>query len=226
MGITSPLASHPSIALGTEEVTLLDLTSSYAVFANGGFRAKPYGIKRILNPDGDVLFEQQSLATRVVAPGAARSMNYLLYQVILSGTGSKAAIGGRPAAGKTGTSQDGRDIWFVGYTADQVAGVWFGHDNASPMVNAEGGGLSATTWASFMKSVHEGMPIADLAGGKPAPVRRARPQTTDTEHSVATAPQPELHRFYVSLSNLFREAHRKQVNPGPGFRRGGETVPR
>lgn len=226
LGITSPLASHPSIALGTEEVTLLDLTSSYAVFANGGFKAKPYGIKRILNPDGDILFEQQSLATRVVAPGAARSMNYLLYQVILGGTGSNANIGGRPAAGKTGTSQDGRDIWFVGYTADQVAGVWFGHDNASPMVNAEGGGLSATTWASFMKSVHEGMPIADLAGGKPAPVRRAQPRTTDTEPTVATAPQPEIHRFYVSLSNLFREAHRKQLNPGPGFRRGGETIPR
>ncbi len=225
LGITSPLASHPSIALGTEEVTLLDLTSSYAVFANGGFRAKPYGIKRILNPDGDILFEQQSLATRVVAPGAARSMNYLLYQVILSGTGSKAAIGGRPAAGKTGTSQDGRDIWFVGYTADQVAGVWFGHDNASPMAEAEGGGLSATTWAAFMKSVHEGMPIADLAGGKPAPVRRVEPES-DAESSFATSDQPELHRFYVSLSNLFREAHRKQVNPGPGMRRGGQTLPR
>ena len=183
------------------------------------------GSNAFLNPDGDVLFEQQSLATRVVAPGAARSMNYLLYQVILSGTGSKAAIGGRPAAGKTGTSQEGRDIWFVGYTADQVAGIWFGHDDASPMEGAEGGGLSATTWAAFMKSVHEGMPIADLAGGKPAPVRRVAPQS-DAEPAFATTDQPELHRFYVSLSNLFREAHRKQVNPGPGFRRGGQTLPR
>ncbi len=229
LGITSPLASHPSIALGTEEVTLLDLTASYAVFSNGGFRAKPYGIRRILNPDGDVLFEQQSLATRVVAPGAARSMNYLLYQVILSGTGTNAAIGGRPAAGKTGTSQGARDIWFVGYTAGQVAGVWFGHDNAAPMAEAEGGGLSATTWASFMKSVHEGTPISDLAGGKPAPARRARRQTPSnnaSEPAVATPAQPELHRFYISLSNLFRETHRKQVQPGPGFRRGGQTVPR
>ncbi len=226
LGITSPLAAHPSIALGTEEVTLLDLTSSYAVFANGGFRAKPYGIKRILNPDGDVLYEQQSLATRVVAPGAARSMNYLLYQVILSGTGTNATIGGRPAAGKTGTSQDARDIWFIGYTADQAAGVWFGHDNASPMANAEGGGLSATTWASFMKTVHEGQPITDLAGGRPAPVRRWQPRTQDDQPEVAAASQPEIHRFYVSLSDLFRQAHRKQLNPGPGMRRGGETIPR
>jgi penicillin-binding protein 1A len=226
LGITTPLASHPSIALGTEEVTLLDLTSAYAAFANGGFRAKPYGIKRILNPDGDVLYEQQSLATRVVAPGAARSMNYLLYQVILSGTGSNATIGGRPAAGKTGTSQDSRDIWFVGYTADQVSGIWFGHDDASPMANAEGGGLSATTWASFMKSVHEGRPITDLAGGRPAPVGRSRPENQETPTAANERAQPELHRFYVSLSDLFRQAHRKQVNPGPGMRRGGQTLPR
>ncbi|MEQ9144352.1 MAG: PBP1A family penicillin-binding protein [Parvibaculaceae bacterium] len=220
LGITSPLASHPSIALGTEEVTLLDLTSAYAVFANGGFRARPFGITRILNPDGEVLYEQQSLATRVVAPGAARSMNYLLYQVILTGTGTNASIGGRPAAGKTGTSQEGRDIWFIGYTADQVAGVWFGHDDASPMEHAAGGGLSAKTWAQFMRAVHKGRPITEIAGARAAPV-----QPLPRSRAGVTASK-ELHDFYATLSEIFRQTHREQVNPGPGFRRGGQTITR
>ncbi|MBO6541709.1 MAG: PBP1A family penicillin-binding protein [Alphaproteobacteria bacterium] len=224
LGIRSPLASHASIALGTEEVTLVDLTSSYAVFANGGFRARPYGIKRILTPLGEVLYEQQSLSTRIVAPGAARSMNYLLYQVILTGTGSRANIGGRQAAGKTGTSQEGRDAWFVGYTADQVAGVWFGHDDASPMANAQGGGISAETWANFMKTVHKGRPLTDLAGGKAAPVRRPTSQTQQPAASEPSPAQQALHRYYSSLSNLFRQAHRDQLNPARGFRRGGQTL--
>lgn len=227
LGIRSPLASHASIALGTEEVTLVDLTSSYAVFANGGDRARPYGIKRILSPLGEVLYEQQTLSTRIVAPGAARSMNYLLYQVILNGTGTRANIGGRPAAGKTGTSQESRDAWFVGYTADQVAGIWFGHDDAAPMADAHGGGISAETWANFMKTVHRGRPIANLAGGKAAPVRRpstsAPAEAAPAEISQA---QRARHRFYSSLSNLFRQTHRDQVNPNPGFRRGGETIRR
>jgi penicillin-binding protein 1A len=224
LGITSPLASHPSLALGTEEVNLLDLTSAYAVFANGGFRATPFGITRIQNPDGDVIYQHQSLATRVVAPGAARSMNYLLYQVILTGTGKEATIGGRPAAGKTGTSQGSRDAWFIGYTADQVAGVWFGHDNATPMNDAEGGGISAQAWASFMKTVHMGRPMTDMAGGQPAPVRRPTRRTVET----TTTPEQvsEFQRFYSSLSNLFRETHRQQTSSGPGFRRGGETLSR
>ncbi|MEQ9518785.1 MAG: PBP1A family penicillin-binding protein [Parvibaculum sp.] len=228
LGIRSPLASHASIALGTEEVTLIDLTSSYAVFANGGLRARPYGISRILSPLGDVLYEQQTLSTRIVAPGAARSMNYLLYQVILSGTGTQANIGGRPAAGKTGTSQDSRDAWFVGYTADQVAGVWFGHDDAAPMADAQGGGISAETWASFMKTIHRGRPIANLEGGKVAPLRQpsASQDDTPTEPNDAMATQRERHRFYSSLSALFRQTHRDQSNPNPGFRRGGETLTR
>lgn len=224
LGITSPLASHASLALGTEEVNLIDLTSAYAVFANGGFRARPYGIVRIVNPDGETVYEQQSLATRVVAPGAARSMNYLLYQVILTGTGDEAAIGGRPAAGKTGTSQESRDAWFVGYTADQVAGVWFGHDDASPMAGAEGGGISAQTWARFMKTVHMGRPMTDLAGGRPAPVRRPTRETVDVAQPAQQ--DSEFRRFYSSLSNLFRETHREHTSSRPGFRRGGETLTR
>lgn len=222
LGITSPLASHPSLALGTEEVNLLDLTSAYAVFANGGFKATPFGITQIQTPNGDILYEHQSLATRVVAPGAATSMNYLLYQVILTGTGHDAAIGGRPAAGKTGTSQGSRDAWFIGYTADQVAGIWFGHDDASPMKDTEGGGISAQTWASFMKAVHQGRPMTDLAGGRPAPVRRP---TQSADAPVSEHPS-EIRQFYASLSNLFRETHRQQTSPRPDFRRGGENIGR
>ena len=123
--------------------------------------------------------------------------------------------------GKTGTSQQGRDAWFIGYTADQVAGVWFGNDDASPMVGAQGGGISARTWASYMKSVHRGRPMTDLAGGRPAPIGRPVQTAAGTSQE-----QIEIRRFYTSLSELFRQTHRAQLNPGPGFRRGGQTLRR
>lgn len=223
LGIRSPLAVHPSVALGTEEVTLVDLTSSYAVLASGGYRARPHGILRVMTPDGHVLYQHPGIETRIVAPGAARSMTYLLHQVILTGTGTRATIGGRPAAGKTGTSQENRDAWFIGYTGDQVTGVWFGNDDASPMENVEGGTLAAETWSRFMTATRDETQVVDLPGARPAPTVRRR--QTETASAVATArPPSELHLFYAQLNTLFRSTLADARRPAAVFRQGGRNI--
>jgi penicillin-binding protein 1A len=159
LGITSELTAHPSVSLGAGEVTLLDLTAAYAVFANGGKAVNPHGIVEVRAGD-DVLFRHRGRATsQVVAPEHVASMDQLLRAVVDWGTGRAAAFG-RPAAGKSGTSQDSRDAWFIGYTEKLVTGVWIGNDNGNPMgqVNRRtvtGGGLPAEIWREFMRAAHE-----------------------------------------------------------------------
>src|SRR6266851_735797 len=141
LGISSPLAPEMSLALGTNEVNLLELVSAYAPFANGGAGIWAYGIAEIRDSDGKVVFRRTgSGAGQVVSLEFAGLMNEMLSGVIGHGTGKSAAIP-RPAAGKTGTTQDYRDAWFVGYTADLVAGVWLGNDDNSPTNEVTGGSL-------------------------------------------------------------------------------------
>jgi len=159
LGITSELTDHPSVSLGAGEVTLLELTGAYAVFANGGKAVTPYGIDEVRAGD-DVWFRRRGrAASQVVAPEHVSAMDQMLRAVIDWGTGRAAAFG-RPAAGKSGTSQDSRDAWFIGYTEKLVTGVWIGNDSGSPMgqVNQRtmtGGGLPAEIWREFMRAAHE-----------------------------------------------------------------------
>jgi penicillin-binding protein 1A len=165
LGINSPLAPNPSIALGTSEVSLLELTGAYAPFANGGYSAQPYAIQRIRTTDGDVLFERQgSGVAQIVSIENVAMMNDMLRATMEAGTGTKAQIEGWPAAGKTGTSQDFRDAWFIGYTANLTAGVWVGNDSNAPTEHASGANLPAMIWAKFMTPAHKGVPMADLPG--------------------------------------------------------------
>jgi len=165
LGISTRLRAHPSLALGAGEVTLLGLTAAYGVLANGGFAIWPHGITEIRDNRGRVIYRRSgSGAGRVVAPEHVRQMTGMLSEVITSGTGRNAAIG-RPAAGKTGTSQDFRDAWFIGFTAGLVAGVWFGNDDSGPMKKVTGSGLPARLWRSFMKDALKGKPARRLAGG-------------------------------------------------------------
>jgi penicillin-binding protein 1A len=158
LGITSELTAHPSVSLGAGEVTLLDLTAAYAVFANGGRAVTPYGISEVRAGD-DVLFRRHGRpSSRVVAPEHVAAMDQLLRAVVDSGTGRAAAFG-RSAAGKSGTSQESRDAWFIGYTENLVTGVWIGNDSGSPMapVNGRavtGGGVPAGIWRAFMRAAH------------------------------------------------------------------------
>jgi penicillin-binding protein 1A len=151
LGITSKIGEDPSLALGTSEVTLLELAGAYAVMANGGIGVWPHGITEILDGEGRILFRRSGGGPgRVVEVENVVAVNDVLTAAITWGTG-KAANLGRPAAGKTGTSQDSRDAWFIGYTPDLVAGVWFGNDDDSPMDRVGGGSFPARTWRDFMK---------------------------------------------------------------------------
>ena len=129
-----------AIALGAVDVTLMDFTAAYLPFARDGLKPTPHAITKIETRDGDVLYEfTATKPQRVMSRAVAKDMTHLLYQVIHSGTGRGANLGQRPAAGKTGTTNDWRDAWFVGYTADITAGVWVGNDDYRPMEEITGG---------------------------------------------------------------------------------------
>ena len=164
LGIGSKLARNHALALGASEVTPLELTAAYAPFANGGRRVTPHLVSRITS-DGKLLYDRRSggLGPRVVGARDAATMSAMLSAVVARGTG-KAAAFDHPAAGKTGTTQGGRDAWFVGLSAHLVTGVWFGNDDASP-TKASGGGIAARAWSAFMAEAHEGLPKRDIASG-------------------------------------------------------------
>ncbi len=164
LGVTSELRTHPSLALGASEVTLIELAAAYATFANDGYGVWAHGIREIRDRKGNVLYRRQGSGPgRVVTPGLVATMNRMLETVIDEGTGRAARLG-RPAAGKTGTSQDFRDAWFVGFTADLVAGVWMGNDDGAPMNGVTGGGLPARLWHDFMVAALEDTPAKPLPG--------------------------------------------------------------
>lgn len=167
LGISSKLDASASIALGTSEVTLLDMTGAYAAFANGGRGVWPYGIEEVRGRGGKLLFRRDGTGTgRVVTKDRLLMMNDMLSSVVSWGTG-KAAQLDRRAAGKTGTSQDFRDAWFVGYTGELVAGVWFGNDNGGPMKKVTGGSLPAELWQRVMTSALEGVTPQAVPGVGP-----------------------------------------------------------
>ncbi len=164
LGITSPLPDDASLALGTGEVSLLELTSAYATFAAGGEGSWTHGIRSIHDGEGRVVYRRHGGGPgRLIAPPVMAGMHELLSAVVDYGTGRAADIG-RPAAGKTGTTQDYKDAWFVGYTADYVGGVWLGNDDGQPMKRVTGGGLPAQLWRRIMIAAHQGLPARPLQG--------------------------------------------------------------
>ncbi|WP_246734624.1 transglycosylase domain-containing protein [Chelativorans sp. ZYF759] len=165
MGIQSDLEPNASIALGTSEVTPLELTSAFVPFSNGGYRPEMHFVRRITTEAGKILYEMSpQRGPQVVSPHVVGMMNAMMAETLKDGTGRNAAIAGWPAAGKTGTSQNSRDAWFVGYTAKLTTGVWFGNDDGKPMNNITGGSLPAQAFSRFMASAHEGVPVAALPG--------------------------------------------------------------
>ena len=167
MGINSTLAANASIALGTSEVTLMELTAAYAPFANGGYAVLPYVIRSIRTADGEMIFERDPEPLGRATDGRTLAMmNDMMQETLLTGTGRKAQIPGWPAGGKTGTSQEFRDAWFIGYTARLVAGVWLGNDDNSPTKRASGGNLPTQVWSRFMQTAHQGLTPAALPGGE------------------------------------------------------------
>jgi penicillin-binding protein 1A len=168
LGLTATLPDQPSLALGSGEVTLLEMTAAYAAFANHGRFVTPYAIEAIGTTAGGTIYARpETNAPEVVDARAVSDLNRMLQSVVERGTGKRARID-RPAAGKTGTSQGFRDAWFIGYTADLVAGIWVGRDDASPMDGVTGGSLPAEIWAAFMSEAAKGppRPLAGLDQGR------------------------------------------------------------
>ncbi|RMF16879.1 MAG: PBP1A family penicillin-binding protein [Alphaproteobacteria bacterium] len=172
-GLAARLQPVPSLALGTEEVTLIDLTRAYAPFMNGGVRVEPWLILEVARENGPVLYRYAPPAppdAPVVGRGVLKSMQRLLVGVVNEGTARNARLAGRIAGGKTGTTQDFRDAVFIGFTADHLAGVWVGNDDNRPMKGVTGGSLPARIWKAFMMEAHRGLPARPL----PEPIDRQR----------------------------------------------------
>jgi len=188
LGITSKLEPNASIALGTSEVSPLELVSAYAPFTNGGFAVAPHVIERVRGADGKPLYARATQALgRIVDARYVAMMNSMMHETLVGGTARRADLPGWPAAGKTGTSRDFRDAWFVGYTSHLVAGVWLGNDDNSPTRKAVGGGLPVEIWSRFMKAAHQGVAPSALPGVGSAGWLSAAPQPQNTAPAGAPA---------------------------------------
>ncbi|MBD1876335.1 PBP1A family penicillin-binding protein [Nodosilinea sp. FACHB-131] len=159
MGIESPLLPAYSLALGTSEVNLLELTSAYGTLANKGIHRPAHGIRRVLNSSGEVIYERPNESEQAIDADSAAIMTWMLRGVVEGGTGSNAYIG-RPVAGKTGTSEEYRDLWFVGYIPQLVAGVWMGNDDNTPTSGASS--MAAGVWRNFMAKLTDDIPVEEF----------------------------------------------------------------
>ncbi|MEP6268090.1 MAG: penicillin-binding transpeptidase domain-containing protein, partial [Paracoccaceae bacterium] len=169
-GLKSELAAGPALALGASESTLTTMTAAYAGILNGGSSVTPYGLVelRLLGDEEPLMGTGGGIGERVIRNQAAGELIWMMEKVVSQGTGGRAKFDGRQIAGKTGTTQAARDAWFIGFTADYVAGVWMGYDDNTPLRGVTGGGLPADIWNETMKRVHEGLPNKPLPMITPA----------------------------------------------------------
>ncbi len=183
LGITSRLDANPSIALGTSEVSVLELVSAYAPFANGGLAVAPHVVERVRTAHGGKILyaRSRSVPDRVIDARYVAMMTAMLRETVATGTARRADLPGWPVAGKTGTSQDFRDAWFVGFTSQLVAGVWLGNDDNTPTKKITGGGLPVEVWSQFMRTAHR---------GKPLPPPYPPPLAGEGREGVAAIPPP------------------------------------
>jgi penicillin-binding protein 1A len=171
LGITSPINTDPAMALGTTQVSPLEMAQAYAPFANGGFKADAYAIERIRTADGKILYQHPlPTHTRVIDEPALGYMTQMLKSVLVPpGTGVRAAFPGYELAGKTGTTSDFKDAWFVGYTGGFVTAVWTGKDDDTPMRHITGGTAPADLWRSFMSAALPHLKVGPIPGGPVPP---------------------------------------------------------
>jgi len=178
------------MALGASESTLIEMTGAFAGILNGGSSVTPFGLVDLrLRGDAEPLMGTGGgIGERVIQEGAAGQLIYMMEKVVSEGTGQRAQFGGRQLAGKTGTTSAAKDAWFIGFSADYVAGVWMGYDDNTPLKGVTGGGLPAEIWREAMKRVHEGVPVKPLPMVAPAPP--AQVAFEGEVNAVAPAPAP------------------------------------
>lgn len=204
-GISGDLATGPALALGASEATLLQMTGAYAGILNGGSAVAPYGLRDLtLKGDPTPLIGQTGgMGGRVISDTAAKELTWMMTQVVQNGTGQRAQLGDRPVAGKTGTTSEARDAWFIGFTADYVTGVWMGYDNNTPLTGVTGGGIPAEIWHEVMTRVEDGLPITPLPLVVPEP--RLPPSSDAAATPVPSAqsqPDPSPDPFMSVLQRL------------------------
>jgi len=218
---TIPMRPDLSVTLGSYEVNLLELTSAFQVFQQAGQRVTPYIIESIATQDGQPVY---SRAERQAAPvydiQYASMMVKMLKGVVEKGTGTRAAFG-RPAAGKTGTSQNYRDAWFIGFTPDIVTGVWVGNDDDTPMERVAGGGMPSTIWRQYMVVAHQGLPARDFDWLLPDPEPETEPDPRNGFYEGLAA---DFGRQAGELEILTREPD-PEPEPPPGQAPPGATAP-
>ncbi|MEA5619658.1 penicillin-binding protein 1A [Cronbergia sp. UHCC 0137] len=195
MGIKSQLKPTYSLALGSNEVNLLELTSAYGSFATQGLHTEVHGITRIFNRQGEVIWSAKFKPERVLDADSAAIMTWMLRNVVENGTGAAAQLGNRPVAGKTGTSDEARDLWFIGYIPQVVTGVWLGNDNNRPTYGSSGS--AASTWHEFMETVVEKMPVEKFP---------PRPKLRGRKASIKAQPIKKSRRTLVVASSREEEA--------------------
>ncbi|ADG08723.1 penicillin-binding protein 1A [Caulobacter segnis] len=202
LGITSKIQLDPSMALGAVEVSPMEMAQAYAPFANGGFLAKGYGIERIRTAKGKVLYDHnvdKQARAAVIGSPALQYMNQMMREVVAAGTGKRADVPGYDIAGKTGTTSDYRDAWFVGYTGGFVTAVWTGKDDNTTMRRVTGGGAPAEIWRSFMTAALPRLKATPIPGGVAPPpeapdpigdLLNPTPEGPAAETPAGTAPPP------------------------------------
>lgn len=216
-GIKNDLAAGPALALGASESTLIEMTGAYAGILNGGSSVTPYGLidLRLMGDNEPLMGTGGGIGERVIQEEAARQLVYMMEKVISEGTGQRAQFGGRQLAGKTGTTSAAKDAWFIGFSADYVAGVWMGYDDNTPLKGVTGGGLPTAIWRETMTRVHEGMPLNDLPMSVPGPASGLG------EEQVASdpIPVPVDNRGGTIIDQVLRDIF------GPSSGGGGQRTP-
>ncbi len=171
MGLSHPLTDSSSLPIGAAEVTVIDMTAGYAVFANGGKKATPYAAYEIRNSQGELVYsrDRDEPQPQLLDPRVVADMNFMLAKVVEEGTGKRAALEGIRTAGKTGTTNGYRDAWYVGYSGNLVAGAWFGNDDHTSTNNMTGGSLPAMLWKDVMSVAHQNLELRPIPGLSPDP---------------------------------------------------------
>ncbi len=195
-GLESDLAQGPAIVLGSSGATLLEMTGAYAGILNGGSAVRPYGLVelRIQGDDAALMGQEGGIGERVISDRAAKQLTYMMTQVMERGTGRRARLDGRQAAGKTGTTSDYRDAWFIGFTADYVVGVWMGNDDNSPLTGVTGGGLPADIWHEVMARIEADLPATPLPMIRPEELPAPQWQGQTYESGPVAQQQPRKKR--------------------------------